>query len=49
MIIVYDEYKRVENLKKHGFDFANLTVEFFFGGNHYRCKARTIDSDRLSV
>lgn len=29
MIIVYDEFKRLENLRKHGFDFADLTVEFF--------------------
>lgn len=29
MIIVYDEYKRIENVKKHGFDFADLTAEFF--------------------
>lgn len=29
MLIVYDEYKRIANLKKHGFDFADLTVEFF--------------------
>jgi uncharacterized protein len=26
---VYDEYKRIENLEKHGFDFADLTAEFF--------------------
>jgi uncharacterized protein len=29
MIIVFDEYKRIENLNKHGFDFADLTAEFF--------------------
>jgi uncharacterized protein len=29
MIIVFDEYKRIENLKKHGFDFADLTDDFF--------------------
>ena len=29
MIITYDEHKRIENLKKHGFDFDDLTVEFF--------------------
>lgn len=29
MKIVWDEPKRIQNLAKHGLDFASLTVEFF--------------------
>jgi uncharacterized protein len=29
MKIVYDELKRIENLAKHGYDFADLNWEFF--------------------
>lgn len=29
MKIVWDEPKRIQNLAKHGMDFASLTVEFF--------------------
>jgi uncharacterized DUF497 family protein len=29
MKIVYDENKRRLNLEKHGFDFADLTLDFF--------------------
>lgn len=29
MKIVWDEPKRLTNLKKHGLDFGSLTVEFF--------------------
>ncbi len=29
MKIVYDEIKRKLNLAKHGFDFADLTLDFF--------------------
>jgi uncharacterized DUF497 family protein len=29
MIIVWDEPKRLSNLGKHGFDFADLTEDFF--------------------
>lgn len=29
MIIVWDEPKRLANIEKHGFDFADLTLEFF--------------------
>jgi uncharacterized protein len=28
-MIIYDEPKRVRNLAKHGYDFADLTEEFF--------------------
>lgn len=31
MLIVWDEPKRQANIAKHGFDFADLTVEFFLG------------------
>ncbi|WP_275787712.1 BrnT family toxin [Pararhizobium gei] len=29
MNITYDEPKRLSNIAKHGYDFADLTVEFF--------------------
>jgi uncharacterized DUF497 family protein len=29
MKIVFDPYKRLTNLQKHGFDFADLDIEFF--------------------
>jgi uncharacterized DUF497 family protein len=29
MLIIYDEPKRLANIEKHGFDFADLDVEFF--------------------
>ncbi|MBD8555540.1 BrnT family toxin [Rhizobium sp. CFBP 8762] len=29
MKIIWDEPKRLTNLAKHGFDFADLTLEFF--------------------
>jgi len=29
MKIVYDENKRRLNIEKHGFDFADITLEFF--------------------
>jgi uncharacterized protein len=29
MRLIYDETKRLTNLAKHGFDFADLDVEFF--------------------
>lgn len=31
MEIVFDQVKREGNKEKHGFDFADLTVEFFAG------------------
>ena len=31
MRILYDESKRRANIAKHGFDFAELTLEFFTG------------------
>lgn len=31
MQIVYDERKRRSNIEKHGYDFADLTLEFFDG------------------
>ena len=30
MMITWDETKREANLAKHGLDFADLTLEFFF-------------------
>ena len=29
MKIVYDENKRLSNIRKHGFDFADVTLDFF--------------------
>lgn len=29
MKVVFDEPKRVANLRKHGLDFGDLTIEFF--------------------
>ncbi|MFC7396062.1 BrnT family toxin [Chelatococcus sp. GCM10030263] len=29
MLIIFDEPKRLANIEKHGFDFAELDVEFF--------------------
>ena len=29
MVITWDERKRLSNLDKHGFDFSDLTLEFF--------------------
>ncbi|MCZ7488525.1 BrnT family toxin [Rhizobium rhizogenes] len=29
MKITYDEAKRTTNIEKHGFDFADLTIDFF--------------------
>ena len=29
MLIIYDEPKRLANIEKHGFDFADLDVAFF--------------------
>jgi uncharacterized DUF497 family protein len=31
MLIIFDEPKRLANIEKHGFDFAELDVEFFEG------------------
>jgi uncharacterized protein len=31
MVIIWDELKRKSNIKKHGFDFAELDVAFFRG------------------
>ena len=33
MIIVWDEPKRISNLAKHGFDFADLDEEFFLSAH----------------
>jgi uncharacterized DUF497 family protein len=33
MKIVWDELKRRSNLAKHGYDFADLTEQFFEDGN----------------
>jgi uncharacterized DUF497 family protein len=33
MKIVWDEPKRLSNLVKHGYDFADLTEDFFEAGN----------------
>ncbi|MDX3929132.1 MAG: BrnT family toxin [Shinella sp.] len=33
MKIVYDESKRRSNIAKHGYDFADLTLEFFAGSS----------------
>lgn len=33
MKIVWDEPKRIKNLAKHGFDFAELTGEFFLSAH----------------
>ena len=30
-LITWDEPKRLANIDKHGFDFADLTVDFFLG------------------
>lgn len=29
MLITYDDHKRLSNIEKHGFDFADLDLEFF--------------------
>ena len=44
MQIVWDERKRRANINKHGFDFADLSEEFFLtaivqGAKHNRLKA----------
>ncbi len=44
MIITYDPPKRLQNIEKHGLDFANLDAEFFLealvvSGNTDRLKA----------
>lgn len=36
MKIVWDEPKRQANIGKHGFDFADLTVEFFLSATIIR-------------
>ena len=36
MQIVWDEPKRQANIAKHGFDFADLTVEFFLSATVIR-------------
>ncbi|HTV70514.1 MAG TPA: BrnT family toxin [Rhizobiaceae bacterium] len=38
MRILWDETKRVSNLKKHGLDFADLTIEFFDDAAIYSAK-----------
>jgi len=34
--ILFDEIKRFANLEKHGFDFVDLTVDFFIGATYLR-------------
>jgi len=38
MVITWDERKRAANIKKHGLDFADLTLEFFEGSVVYPAK-----------
>ncbi|MFD1328196.1 BrnT family toxin [Mycoplana ramosa] len=52
MRIVYDERKRRANIAKHGYDFAELTLEFFAGSiavaaKHGRWKAIGPFGERL--
>lgn len=39
MKIIWDEPKRSANMAKHGFDFADLTGEFFFSASVLPAKA----------
>ncbi|MCW0182864.1 MAG: BrnT family toxin [Zavarzinia sp.] len=39
MQVVWDEPKRIQNLAKHGLDFAALTLEFFEASTVYPAKA----------
>lgn len=50
MMIVWDEWKRIANLEKHGLDFADLTLDFFQAarightrGNRYMAIGRVND------
>lgn len=52
MIIIWDEPKRMQNLAKHGLDFADLDIDFFSDGlivpaNHGRLKATGIFRDQI--
>lgn len=40
MQIVWDEPKRQANIAKHGYDFADLSVEFFLGAQVVQAKER---------
>lgn len=40
MKITWDERKRLSNIDKHGFDFSDLTVEFFDGATIFDAKSK---------
>ena len=54
MQIVWDERKRLENIRKHGFDFAALDLKFFeqsaiIPAKINRSKALGVISERILV
>jgi uncharacterized DUF497 family protein len=40
MRIVWDEPKRLTNLKKHGYDFSEVTEHWFDGVRYFRARGR---------